>query len=55
MRIGVYSDSLPKLSRRELFTWCAERGVKDIELGVGSWGPWPRPHLDIATVGDAVV
>jgi len=53
MRIGVYSDSLPKLGRRDLFTWCAERGVKDIELGVGAWGPWPRPHLDIATVGDA--
>ena len=53
MRIGVYSDSLPKLGRRDLFAWCAERGVKDIELGVGAWGPWPRPHLDIATVGDA--
>jgi len=53
MRISVYSDSLPKLSRRDLFAWCAERGVTDIELGVGSWGPWPRPHLDIATVGDA--
>ena len=51
MRIGVYSDSLPKLSRRELFAWCAERGVTDIELGVGTWGPWPRPHLDLATIG----
>ena len=53
MRIGVYSDSLPKLNRRELFAWCAERGITDIELGVGAWGPWPRPHLDIETVGDA--
>ena len=53
MRIGVYSDSLPKLSRRELFAWCAERGVHDVELGVGAWGPWPRPHLDLATIGDA--
>ena len=51
MRIGVYSDSLPKLSRRELFRWCAERGVTDVELGVGAWGPWPRPHLDIETIG----
>jgi sugar phosphate isomerase/epimerase len=51
MRIGVYSDSLAKLSRRELFSWCAEREVFDVELGVGSWGPWPRPHLDIATIG----
>ena len=52
MRIGVYSDSLPHLDRKALFAWCAERGVADIELGVGAWGPWPRPHLDIATVGD---
>jgi len=51
MRIGVYSDSLPKLDRLKLFAWCAERGVKDVELGVGAWGPWPRPHLDLATVG----
>ena len=53
MRIGVYSDSLPKLSRLALFAWCAERGVTDIELGVGAWGPWPRPHLDLATIGTA--
>jgi sugar phosphate isomerase/epimerase len=53
MRIGVYSDSLPNLKRRDMFAWCAERGVKDVELGVGAWGPWPRPHLDIATIGDA--
>ena len=51
MRVGVYSDSLPKLDRRQLFAWCAERGVTDIELGVGAWGPWPRPHLDLATIG----
>lgn len=51
MRIGVYSDSLPKLDRRALFAWCAERGVADVELGVGAWGPWPRPHLDLATIG----
>jgi sugar phosphate isomerase/epimerase len=52
MRIGVFSDSLPKLGRVDLFAWCAERGIADIELGVGSWGPWPRPHLDLATIGD---
>lgn len=51
MKIGVYSDSLPKLERRRFFAWCAERGITDIELGVGSWGPWPRPHLDLATIG----
>jgi sugar phosphate isomerase/epimerase len=53
MRIGVYSDSLPKLDRPALFAWCAERKVSDIELGVGTWGPWPRPHLDIRTIGDS--
>jgi sugar phosphate isomerase/epimerase len=50
MRIGVYSDSLPQLSRRALFGWCAERNVQDVELGIGAWGPWPRPHLDIETI-----
>lgn len=53
MRIGVYSDSLPKLSRREMFRWCAERGVSDVEIGLGAWGPWPRPHLDVDTIGEA--
>jgi sugar phosphate isomerase/epimerase len=52
MRIGVFSDSLPHLERRALFAWCAERGMTDIELGVGAWGPWPRPHLDFATIGE---
>jgi sugar phosphate isomerase/epimerase len=41
---------LPKLDRRQFFAWCAERGVLDVELGVGAWGPWPRPHLDISTI-----
>ena len=53
MRIGVFSDSLPKLPRREMLAWCAERGIRDVELGVGAWGPWPRPHLDLATIGQA--
>ena len=53
MRIGVFSDSLPKLPRRDMFAWCAERGIGDVELGVGAWGPWPRPHLDLATIGQA--
>jgi sugar phosphate isomerase/epimerase len=52
MRAGVYSDSLPNLARRELFAWCAGHSVTDIELGVGAWGPWPRPHLDLATIGE---
>src|SRR6185312_6389429 len=51
MKIGVFSVSLPKLPLREMFAWCAERGIGDVELGVGAWGPWPRPHLDLATIG----
>jgi sugar phosphate isomerase/epimerase len=51
MRIGVFSDSLAALDRRAFFAWCAARGVADVELGVGAWGPWPRPHLDLATIG----
>ena len=51
MKVGVFSDSLPKLNRRDMFAWCAQRGIEDVELGVGAWGPWPRPHLDIATIG----
>ena len=47
MRIGLYSDGLPHLDRRELLAWCAERGVHDVEMGVGAWGPMPRPHLDL--------
>ncbi len=53
MRIGVFSDSLPGLPRKAMLAWCAERGVKDVEIGVGAWGPWPRPHLDLATIGTA--
>ena len=50
MRIGVYSDSVPNLARRDFFAWCAERGIGDVELGVGAWGPWPRPHLDLESI-----
>ena len=45
MKIGVFSDSLAHLDRRAMFAWCAARGIADVELGVGAWGPWPRPHL----------
>jgi len=50
MRVGVYSDGLPHLSRAELLGWCAEREVDDVELGVGTWGPKPRPHLDLGVL-----
>ena len=27
------------------FAWCAEHGIDDVEMGVGTWSP--RPHLDL--------
>jgi sugar phosphate isomerase/epimerase len=47
MRIGLYTDALPELDRRGVLEWCAERGIADVEMGVGAWGPEPRPHLDL--------
>ncbi len=47
VRIGLYSDALPQLDRLALLSWCAQRGIADVELGVGAWGPLPRPHLDL--------
>ena len=45
MRVGLFTDGLAELSRGEALTWCAERGILDLEMGVGSWSP--RPHLDL--------
>jgi sugar phosphate isomerase/epimerase len=47
MRVGLYTDALPELDRRGVLAWCAERGIEDVEMGVGAWGPEPRPHLDL--------
>ena len=46
MRVGLFTDGLAHLSRREALEWCAERGIQDLEMGVGTWSP--RPHLDLA-------
>src|SRR4051794_4757647 len=45
MRIGLYTDGLAHLDRRAALRFCAERGIGDVELGVGTWSP--RPHLDL--------
>jgi sugar phosphate isomerase/epimerase len=47
VRVGLYTDALPELDRRGVLAWCAERGIEDVEMGVGAWGPEPRPHLDL--------
>ena len=46
MRVGLFTDGLAHLGRREALQWCAERGIQDLEMGVGTWSP--RPHLDLA-------
>jgi len=30
-----------------VLAWCADRGIEDVEMGVGAWGPEPRRHLDL--------
>jgi sugar phosphate isomerase/epimerase len=47
MRVGLYTDALPSLDRRGVLAWCADRGIEDVEMGVGAWGPEPRRHLDL--------
>ena len=45
MRVGLFTDGLAHLERLEALRWCAERGIEDLEMGVGTWSP--RPHLDL--------
>jgi len=45
MRCGVFTDGLGHLSLEAAAAWCAERGVGELELGVGGYSP--APHLDL--------
>ena len=45
MRVGLFTDGLAHLERPAALRWCAERGIDDLEMGVGTWSP--RPHLDL--------
>ena len=45
MRIGLFTDGLQHLSRRDAFAWCVEHGITDVEMSVGTWGA--RTHLDL--------
>jgi sugar phosphate isomerase/epimerase len=52
MRIGLFTDGLGHLSRRDAFAWCVEHGITDVEMSVGAWGS--RTHLDLgALLADA--
>jgi sugar phosphate isomerase/epimerase len=48
VRVGLFTDGLAHLGRREALQWCAERGILDLEMGVGTWSP--RPHLDLRSL-----
>ena len=45
MRVGLFTDGLQHLSRRDAFAWCVEHGITDVEMSVGTWGA--RTHLDL--------
>jgi sugar phosphate isomerase/epimerase len=48
VNIGLFTDGLAHLDRTQALAWCAERGIQQLEMGVGSWSP--RPHLDLASL-----
>ena len=45
MRVGLFTDGLQHLSRRDAFAWCVAHGITDVEMSVGAWGA--RTHLDL--------
>src|SRR5437773_9891277 len=45
VRIGLFTDGLKDLSRREAFAWAADHDITDVEMSVGTWGA--RTHLDL--------
>ncbi|HZC32402.1 MAG TPA: sugar phosphate isomerase/epimerase, partial [Candidatus Bathyarchaeia archaeon] len=48
MRIGLFTDGLRYLPRREALAWAAAEGITDVEMSVGTWGA--RTHLDLAAL-----
>jgi sugar phosphate isomerase/epimerase len=47
MELAVFNDGLAHLTRREALRWCAERGVRSFELGVGGWRQADHADLDL--------
>ena len=45
MRIGLFTDGLKDLSRREALAWAADHDITDVEMSVGTWGA--RTHLNL--------
>jgi len=50
MRIGLFTDGLRHLPRRETFAWCSDHDITDLEMSVGPWGA--RTHLDLPALLD---
>src|SRR6476646_2918610 len=48
MRIGLFTDGLKHLSRRNALAWAAGHDITDVEMSVGTWGA--RTHLDLAAL-----
>lgn len=48
MRVGVFLDGLAHLDRPTALAWCAARGVRDVEIGVGAWSAGQHLDLDSA-------
>jgi sugar phosphate isomerase/epimerase len=46
VRIGLLADGLGHLDLAAALTWCAEREVRDVELGTGGYSP--APHVDLS-------
>jgi sugar phosphate isomerase/epimerase len=46
VRIGLFTDGLKHLPRRDALAWAADHGITDVEMSVGTWGA--RTHLDLA-------
>jgi sugar phosphate isomerase/epimerase len=48
VRLGLFTDGLMHLPFETVVAWCSERGIHDLELGVGGYSP--GPHLDLAAL-----
>jgi sugar phosphate isomerase/epimerase len=48
VRIGLFTDGLKHLSRRDALAWANAHGITDVEMSVGTWGA--RTHLDLAAL-----
>ena len=48
MRIGLFTDGLRHMTRRDALAWASGHDITDVEMSVGTWGA--RTHLDLAAL-----